>query len=276
MNSFNNSTIAIGLVILLLIVGIGVVNYIGIKIPYFSLLEKGVFNLLSPLFKMVTGFYNSVTSYWDGLTRSVEIAKQNKRLKRQITNLKRENLTLLKLARQNQRLRKLLSFKEFVPYETQGATVVGFGPSNWENKIIIDKGENDGLKMKMPVISYNGTLVGHIDYVGAYSSQVKLVNNSDFVIGGIVKRNNSRAIGLIKGRSNNRKENKMEKISWDADIKEGDIVLTSGLSNNYPKALPIGEVIEVSSDNYGVSQSAKIELYFSRNTIEEVLVVTDF
>ena len=276
MDKFNNTGLIIGLIVVVLIVGIGILNFTGIRIPYFSIIEKGVFNVLSPMFSKVTGFYNSVTSFWQGLTRAGEITAENERLKDEVATLKRENMQLKEFERENDRLRKLLSFKKYVPYKTEGATVIGYGPSNWEDKILINKGKNQGIKEKMPVISYNGTLIGRIDYVGSNSSQVKLINDPDFVIGGIVQRDNSRAIGLIKGKVNSRQVNIMEKIAWDAEIKKGDIILTSGLSNNYPKSLPIGEVIEVKSDNYGVSQSAKIELYFSRSTIEEVLVITDF
>ena len=276
MNKFNDSAWIIGLIVIILIGSIGVINYLGISVPYFSLIEKGVFNILSPLFSRVAGFYHSLVSYWDGLLNTGEIVAENNRLKEKVADLRRRNLNLQKMGRQNLRLRKLLSFKEFIPYKTKGAEVIGHGPSNWEDKILINRGQKDGIEEKMPVISYNGTLVGRIDYVGANSAQVKLVNDPDFVIGGIVQREESRAIGLIRGQTDKENINIMEKIAWDADIKKGDIILTSGLSNNYPKDLPIGQVTEVKSDNYGISQSAVIELYFSRYTIEEVLVVTEF
>ena len=73
----------------------------------------------------------------------------------------------------------------------------------------------------------------------------------------------------------------MENISWntrseEGDIKEGDIIVTSGLSDNYPRGIPIGEVVSVETDNYGLSQKAEIKLFMKKKTIEEVLVITGF
>ena len=118
--------------------------------------------------------------------------------------------------------------------------------------------------------------MGRVDYVGSSSSQVSLIYDPEFVVGGIVQRNESRTIGIVKGQLNNNKMNIMEKISWDADIQKGDIIVTSGFSNNYPKGLPIGKVQEINPDNYGLSQSADIKLFSTINTIEEVLIITDF
>jgi phosphoribosylformylglycinamidine cyclo-ligase len=61
-----------------------------------------------------------------------------------------------------------------------------------------------------------------------------------------------------------------------SNIKEDDIVITSGFSNNYPKGLPIGKVVSVSPDNYGLSQKAELELFSSIKTTEEVLIITNF
>jgi len=68
----------------------------------------------------------------------------------------------------------------------------------------------------------------------------------------------------------------MDNIAWDADIQEGDVILTSGLSNNFPAGLKIGEVLAVETDNYGLSQKSKINLYLNNITLEEVMVITNF
>lgn len=277
----NKSTITLSLVVIILIAGLGVINFTGVEISYLSWVEDGLFNLISPVIEYATGFYHSVRSYWDGIMHVGKLIEENEALKKRVFKLEREKQLMYMLSNENQRLRELLAFKRFIPYQTLGARVIGYSPSNWENKIIIDRGAKDGIKSRMPVISYNGSLVGRVDYVGATSSQVILVNNPEFVVGGIVQRSQSRAIGLVRGQLNKTKVNLMENISWntkskEGDIKKGDIIVTSGLSNSYPKGLPIGKVIKVEKDNYGLSQKAEIELFMSLKTIEEVLVITDF
>jgi len=103
-----------------------------------------------------------------------------------------------------------------------------------------------------------------------------LLNSPEYVVGAIVQRQDSRAIGLVKGQINDEVYNIMDNLSWDASIKKGDIIVSSGLSSNYPRGIPIGLVDSVELDNYGLSQKAKIKLFMSEKTIEEVLIVTDF
>jgi len=262
------------LVVLLLIVG--ALYFFNMNIPYFQYIERGIYNSLSPVVEFFSDLYYSTISYWQGIFNVDEVMEKNKRLKQQIVTLKLENLRLESYKRENTRLRDLLSFKNHIPFETLGATVIGFSPSLWENKAIINRGSNDGIRKKMPVISYNGSLVGRVAYVGSSSSQISLIHDPEFTVGGIVQRSESRTIGMVNGQLNNEQVNIMDKISWDADIQTGDIIVTSGFSNNYPKGLPIGEVEEINSDNYGLSQSAKIKLFSSLKTIEEVLVIKDF
>lgn len=264
------------LFIIVLLVLIGSLYFFNINISYFQYIENGIYNLISPVIEFFSGLYHNTVSYWKSLLTVDEVMEKNKMLEREIASLKLENLMLEGFQRENERLRRLLSFKEHVPFETIGATVIGFSPSLWENKLIINRGSDDGIRKKMPVISYNGALAGRVDYVGSSSAQITLIYDPEFMVGGLVQRNDSRTIGIIKGQLNDNNINTMDKISWDADIKKGDIIVTSGFSNNYPKGLPVGEVLEINSDNYGLSQSAKIKLYSSINTIEEVLVITDF
>ncbi|HMA59847.1 MAG TPA: rod shape-determining protein MreC [Halanaerobiales bacterium] len=272
----NKGRLIFAAILIVLLALIGTLYFFNINISYFQYIESGIYNLVSPLIEFFSGIYYETVSYWHGLLNVDEVMEKNKRLERELASLKLQNLMLKGFQRENERLRKLLSFKEHVSFETLGSTVIGFSPSLWENKLIINRGSNDGVRKKMPVISYNGALVGRVDYVGSSSSQVSLIYDPEFVVGGIVQRNESRTIGIVKGQLNNNKMNIMEKISWDADIQKGDIIVTSGFSNNYPKGLPIGKVQEINPDNYGLSQSADIKLFSTINTIEEVLIITDF
>lgn len=276
MNRFNNTPIIIIGIFLLLIISLGITNYFSINIPYLSFVEKGIYNLLSPIINGVDNVLTSIDNYIKRFKNSGELIAENKKLKKQLAEQRLDNLLMKKYEIQNERLRKLLDFKELTSYKTQGAEVIGFGPSEWKEKILINKGKKDGLEEGMTVVTYNGSFVGKIDYIANNSAQVELVHDSDFVVAGIVQRENSRAVGLIKGTQEDNEFNIMDNLAWDADIRENDLILTSGLSNSFPKGLPIGKVIEVNSDNYGVSQKAKIDLFLDINTVEEVLIITDF
>ncbi len=275
-----NSFITV-IIILILIAGLGIISFSDVDIPYLGWVEKGIFNLLSPVVEVGTGFYNSVSNYWEGLTNSVRLVKENGELKANLSHYEVQKHLMNYLINENQRLRNLLSFKENFLFKSVGARIIGYSSTHWENRLLIDRGTRDGISEKMPVISYHGALVGRVIYAGAYSSQVLMINDPEYVVGGIVQRTGSRAIGLVKGQLNNPGRNVMDNISWntgspEGDIKEGDIIVTSGLSNLYPKGLPIGKVITVDKDNYGLSQKAEIELFLNMQTVEEVLVITEF
>jgi len=269
------------LIVLILIIGISVIYFTDINIPFLGWIGRGFFNLLSPVIESFSGFYHSFEKYWDGVTSVNKLIRENESLRKEILEFERQKNLMTMLSNENFRLRELLNFKVFVPYQVIGATVIGYSPDNREDKILINRGSRDGIKIRMPVISYNGSLIGRIDYVGAFSSQVLLLNNPEFVVGGIVQRSDSRVIGLVRGKLNDRQVNVMENISWntareEGDIKTGDIIVTSGLSNSFPRGLPIGEVIKVEKDNYGLSQKAEIKLFMSLKTVEEVLVITEY
>ncbi|HKL13156.1 MAG TPA: rod shape-determining protein MreC, partial [Halanaerobiales bacterium] len=164
--------IAIMIVLLALV---GTLYFFNINISYFQYIESGIYNLISPIIEFFSGIYHETVSYWHGLLNVDEVMEKNKKLEKELASLKLQNIMLKGFQRENERLRKLLSFKEHVPFETIGGTVIGFSPSLWENKLIINRGSNDGVRKKMPVISYNGALVGRIDYVGSSSSQISLI-----------------------------------------------------------------------------------------------------
>ncbi len=276
MPNYNRSGVILIVLLVLVVAAYGIVSLTDYNIPYFNIVEKGIYNLVSPLINLTTGIYNTISDYWQGIFQLNKILAENEELEKDLAAAERKINRLQMQARENKRLRELLAFKELVPYQTMGARVIGYAPSPWQKKMTINKGREHGIKLRMPVISYNGLLVGRIDYVGSDSSQIKLVNDPGFVVGGIIESNNSRTIGLVKGQLQEERYNTFNNVNWDAKMEIGDLILTSGLSDNYPKGLPIGKVKEVKQANYGLSQKAILELFFANRTIEEVLVITEF
>ena len=274
----NNKVIIILLVFVILVVGLGAGNYFGLQIPDYLRLDRGLYNILSPVIDFCSRIIDNVSSYVYVLFNVNDIIAENRQLHRDIGRLEFQIHQMQASFRQNQRLTQLENFldayKDFMDYQVEGAMVIGYAPTNHEDVIIINRGANHGLEENMPVIGYNGVLVGHITAVGARTAQVLPVYNTRFAVGGIVQR--SRTLGLVRGLPGESKLNVMDNIDPEADIEDGDYILTSGLSENYPKYLPIGRVTGVEEDNYGLSQKAEIELYCSQYTLEEVLVITDF
>jgi len=274
--NFDRNTLIIT-ALLLIIVSAFIFIYINdIEVPFLNWFGDIIYNLLSPVLNLFHNIYSGVFNFFDTLFSINDVNSEIKQLRKENMVLERQIMFLQYISRENQRLRELLDFKERVDYEMLGAEVTANSPSVWEKVITINKGRSDGVKERMPVISYNGYLVGRIEYAGSNSSQVRMIIDNQFVVGGIVSRSNSREIGLVRGSGRSDKFSIMDNIAWDADIESGDIIYTSGLSNNFPSGLKIGEVQSVEADNYGLSQKAEVKLFMNTLTLEEVMVITNF
>ncbi|MFO7819921.1 MAG: rod shape-determining protein MreC [Halanaerobacter sp.] len=261
--------------ILLLISLIRIVNLIGVDKDYNFLEQVVIDYLFRPFFITIDGVKDFIGRNIEVIADYQETKENNKRLKKKVKELNYRLNKLKKIKNENQRLRRLLNFKERVPYQMIGASVISHSADNWSQVVTINRGQQSGIEAKMAVIAERGYLIGVVKRVTRHTAQVLLLTDQEFVTGGLVSRTSSRDLGVIRGR---RDSNKllMNNLSWDADINAKDTIVTSGLSGNLPKGLPIGEVISVSPDNYGLTQEAEIDPFLALERLEEVLVITDF
>ncbi|MCK8825600.1 rod shape-determining protein MreC [Fuchsiella alkaliacetigena] len=264
------------LVLVLLILFLSLINLVEIIIPAGILGEGLVADLLSPLLRGVSSIRSSFTgaasvvfNYKETREENINLIRENKKLKWQLQEL-------AELSKENQRLRELLNFEQRDSFQFLGAKVIGRSASNWSEVVTINRGSRSGLEPKMLVVTYNGHLIGKVEKVSAYSAQVLLITDYSFTIGGLVSREESREIGIVQGTADNKELLRMDKLPWDADIIDGDEIITSGLSADYPKGISIGEVQEVEAEDHGLSRSAVLKPLVDLRTFEEVLVITDF
>ncbi|OCL25272.1 rod shape-determining protein MreC [Orenia metallireducens] len=260
-------------IIFLVVVLIRFINLVGRDRDY-NKFEGLVIDLLRPGFVVV----NSIQDFSKGTLRVIldykSVKEENEELKDKIEKLNYSLRQIEKIMLENHRLRESLNFKKYAPYKVVGGTVIGHSADNWSNILVIDRGSKSGIRRKMPVVAKGGYLLGITQQVTAHTAQILLINDGNFVAGGLVQRKDSRNLGVVKGQT---QESRllMNNLSWDADIGIGDTIVTSG-SQYYPKGLPIGKVISVSPDNYGLTQSALIAPFIDVRKVEEVLVITDF
>lgn len=274
--NFNRNTLVAAALIILVVLILFFLYLNDINLPFVNWLSDLIYNLISPVLNLIHRLVEKIRYFFITLFSIDDINQEIKELRQENSVLERQVLFLENINRENKRLRELLDFKDKVNYEMTGAEVIANSPSIWEKTITINRGSKDGIENRMPVISYQGYLVGRIENVGRSSAQVRLINDQDFVVGGIVARTDSREIGLVKGSGREDRANIMDNIAWDADIETDDVVLSSGLSNNFPAGFKIGEVKKVEPDNYGLSQKAEINLFISDITLEEVMVIKNF
>lgn len=193
---------------------------------------------------------------------------QNERLKKELDILKHNLNAVNENYLENTRLKNILSFKQSSPYKLVSARVIGRSPDNWSSVIIIDKGGYNGIKRGFVAITYLG-LVGRVIETSKFTSKIMLINNPDLGISAMVQR--SRQEGLVAGVMGSSLI--MKYLPKDSDIQIQDVVITSGLTEIYPKGLLIGIVVDVGEEFSGLSRYAIIKPAVNLSNIEEVLII---
>lgn len=214
----------------------------------------------------IIGIFNNI----DSLLNTYE---ENKRLKARLedfavvqaeaTSLKSENARLLEI---NDKSKSLTAFNPI------HATVIARNPDQWEEKIILDKGSSHGVTKNMAVMTATG-LVGKITLVTPFTSEVELLytNNPNYRVSAMVL-GEKEAYGLIEGFDEERNELIMKRIDSSLTVKEGEQVISSGLGGIFPKGVPIGEITEVSTDDYGLTKMAYVKPSADFSMLEHVII----
>jgi rod shape-determining protein MreC len=182
--------------------------------------------------------------------------------------LKQELRRMDELTSENRRLKDLLSLKDNSPYKVIAASVIARSPDNWGSMIIINKGKRNGVRQGMVVLNYSG-LAGRVAEVGERASKVMLINDPNFSVSAMVQR--SRQEGLACGALGDSLF--MRYLPKDADIQAEDVIMTSGLTDIYPKGILIGTVKAVGDEFSGLTRYAVLQPAISISGIEEVLII---
>ena len=181
-----------------------------------------------------------------------------------------KNNSLKEIELSHSRIRDLLEFKSSLKRQVVAAEVVGKDPSPWFKTVIINKGDKAGVKKGMPVLTPEG-IAGLVTDVSNVYAKVLLIIDQNCSVGALGQ--NTRARGITKGEPSGKL--RFEYVLRRHDIKQGDIVISSGLDGVFPKGIRIGYVHEVKKPNSGVFQEVAITPFVDFEKLEEVLVVLD-
>lgn len=238
---------------------------------YPSFIENGMGYILTPIQKLNTNINNWIGSKIGFLKDINSIENENINLKKQLEEVN-SNLDRLKLLEaENKRLSDLLQINSrYEDYPKVGAQIIAKDPGNWYNVFTIDKGTKDGIKKNMVVIA-SGGLVGRIKESGYnYSKVVSIIDDSDAVSAKSLRTDD---VGFVRGNLSSNGLCIMEYIDNDAEIIEGDEIVTSHLSEIYPPGITIGYVKEIHTDNNTLTKYAIIEPTVDFKHLETILVI---
>ncbi len=247
-------------------------------------LEDVLSLVLGPVQRTLSGLVRSVGDLFQSAREVRDLQAEVDELRASVENLTAENVRLREFEAENAQLRALLNFADVNPSlrfaggdvigrgSDDTASVIGYDPSPFFSYLIINRGENDGIEVGMPVVTLGAVLVGRVAEVYPRSAKVQLLIDPSSRVNGVIQ--SSRAKGLVAGQPDGTL--RMEQIPQSERLNEGDLVLTSGLGGNLPKALVIGQVTQIQARDIDLTKQALLRPAVDYSRLEIVLVITDF
>ncbi|KGR83415.1 rod shape-determining protein MreC [Lysinibacillus odysseyi] len=217
---------------------------------------------------------NYITGIFDGIESLLNTYEENKRLKMRLEEFAVLQTKVHNLEKENANLRELSDKEQsLLDYNPVHATVIARNPDQWEEKIILNKGSKNGIEKNMAVMTARG-LIGKIILVTPYTSEVELLytNNSNYRVSALVQSGKEDIYGLIEGFDAERNELVLKRIDSSKKIEVGEKVVSSGLGGIFPKGIPIGEITEVTTDDFGLTKMAFVKPSADFSLLEEVII----
>lgn len=237
------------------------------------LTERIAVTALAPLQSVFSKAGNEIHYVTAQIWEIATVYKQNEMLRSEVEQLRALNLQSNELASENERLRNLLGYKQDAKqFDLVTAEVIARDSATWTNMIVINRGTDNGVKKDMAVVTPQG-LVGNVaEAYGSYS-KVQLILDPRSAVGTIVQRPESRVAGIVEGNPGDKSLARMVNIPKDADVVEGDQIVTSGFGGIYPKGIAVGTVQKIQNDEGGLLKYALLKPAVDFQRLEEVAVI---
>ncbi len=239
-----------------------------------SIISSGVGSVISPLQKIIYNANDKLKESFDFFINFSKVKQENEELAAKNAELENKLIEYNRMKDENQTLREMFEYSEANEnYNYLGCNIVGYSGGNISNGYVIDKGTNDGVKKDMIVITPQG-LVGKVTKAENSYSIVQTILNENIAVASMVESTRE-TTGILQGATDNKNKNLavLSNIPIDSEIKEGDVILTSGLGGMYPKEIRIGEVVSVEIDTVGIMKKAVVKPYVDFNKLEGLFVV---
>lgn len=205
-----------------------------------------------------------------------DLQKENEELRAQLDDYRDRIYNAKMLEEENKWLSDYLGLKkEHSDFLFEEASVIGRESGNYSTVYTLSKGTMHDIKVNMPVITEDG-VVGYVTEVGLTWCRAVSIIETASAVGAYIER--SGELGLIEGSYELRFEGKcrMIRLPADADVHEGDRVLTSGLGSIYPRGLFVGEVVSVDADPYSRTLTAVVQPKVDYSSLVKVMIIKDY
>jgi rod shape-determining protein MreC len=252
------------LLFLFILISLGVMTYQSNRPPIMPLkFFAGALNV----------FYDTKESVQDFISapfrRMLLREEENRKLRTELSALLKEQQAWQEVFRENEKLRTILALKEREQHHVTAARVLARGTDQWANTFVLDKGLSDGIKKDMVAVTDKG-LVGKIADISTSYAYLLLLTDINF--SAAARLQESRTEGVLSGTGF--RICQMKYVPYDEEVKQGAIIVTSGLDSLFPAGIPLGYVSKVSRRESGIFQYIEVIPFVDNTKTEVVAIIT--
>jgi len=232
-----------------------------------SLLEDSLLSITGPFVRAVSGGASALGELWSSYADLRGTRRENLQLRSRLARLEEFGRQGEEFRRENLRLREILDLEQNLETPSLAAEVLALGPTGQARTALINRGSRDGVKRNMPVVNRQG-VVGRVIAVGGGVAKVQLLVDPNSGVAGMFQR--TRGQGMVVGWGD--RGCRVEYVSELEQVEVGDVVVTSGLDQIYPKGFTIGVVRSVEEGDQ-LTKNIMLQPEVDFHHLEEVLVL---
>jgi len=246
--------------------------------PIVRELQRGVGFAFRPIQSAVDGVASTLSDTVGAISEIDRIRLDNDALRAENERLRNENARLEAIGRENDQLTALLQIQGGLEHATVAARVIARDSSEFRRAVTIDIGTDDGLAVGDAVVAAGGALAGRIVDAGPTSATVELLNDTGSTVIGELSSSGAtgEVVGQLGGVLVMRNIDATQTVAVGEEVMTAGLELSDGIRSPYPKDLLIGQVVDVQRDPNAVVQTAYLEAAADLDTLEYVLVITDY
>ncbi len=204
-----------------------------------SYLEKGVVLALAPVASLVATTLDGVRGLGEGIRLNSTLKAENKQLREELDGLRELKIRDFGLQRDMDRISEALRYVRVAGVPLQPADIVYIDHESSLQSAILSV-ESDSVRVDQAVVSSSG-LIGRVVLVIGGFAKVQLITDRAASVGAMIER--TRRQGMIRGGGKGGLA--LDFVPLQADVEEGDVIVTAGIDGVYPRGIPIGVIEEI-------------------------------
>jgi len=226
--------------------------------------------IFSPVQQAVYATYNGGQNIYSSWLKKRDLIVENGKLQEQLVTLAIDTAKLKALEEENELLKKEMNFVDENKLKFVAAKIVSGVSDPLSQSVIINRGKKDGIETGLAVIADNGIMVGKISEARDDYSKVLLLSDNKSRVAATIQ-NLDHTVGLVEGQYG--LSFSMTNIPQNQEIKDGDLIVTSGLEGKIPKNLLIAKVESIRSIESEIFKTAILTPIISLNSLSDIAVI---